>query len=52
VRSLIRDGLLHELSLHICPIVAGPGVHLFENVTDQVRLKVAQAKTSAPAYSA
>ena len=45
VRSLVRDGLLDELSLHICPIVAGPGMRLFEDMTDQVRLKVTESKT-------
>ncbi len=45
VRSLVRDGLLDELSLHICPIVVGSGMRLFEDMTDQVRLKVAESKT-------
>jgi dihydrofolate reductase len=45
VRSLLRGGLLDELSLHICPIVVGPGMRLFEGLTDQVRLKVAESMT-------
>jgi dihydrofolate reductase len=45
VRSLVRDGLLDELTLHICPIVAGPGMRLFEDMTGQMRLKVTGAKT-------
>ena len=40
VRSLLRDGLLDELSLSICPIVVGPGLRLFEDVQDEVPLKV------------
>lgn len=45
VRSLVRDGLLDELRLHICPTVVGPGMRLFEDMTDQVRLKVTESKT-------
>jgi len=45
VRSLVRDGLLDELRLHICPIVAGPGMRLFEGMTGQVRLRVTESKT-------
>jgi dihydrofolate reductase len=46
VRSLVRDGLLDELSLHICPIVIGSGMRLFEGMTGQARLKVTESKTS------
>jgi dihydrofolate reductase len=45
VRSLLAAGLLDELSVHICPIVVGPGKRLFEDVTGQVRLKVSESKT-------
>jgi dihydrofolate reductase len=45
VRSLLRDGLLDELSLSICPIVVGSGMRLFEDVTDQLALEVARAAT-------
>jgi dihydrofolate reductase len=45
VRSLLRDGLLDELSLSICPIVVGPGLRLFQDITDQLPLRVAQAST-------
>lgn len=45
VQSLLRDGLLDELSLSICPIVVGPGLRLFEDVTDQLPLKVVQSVT-------
>jgi RibD C-terminal domain/Berberine and berberine like len=43
VRSLLRDGLLDELSLSICPVVVGPGLRLFEDLADQLPLKVAHA---------
>jgi dihydrofolate reductase len=44
VRSLLRDGLLDELSLSICPVVVGRGLRLFEDIADQLPLKVAQAR--------
>ena len=34
VRSLLRDGLLDELTLTICPVVVGSGLRLFEDVAD------------------
>jgi dihydrofolate reductase len=40
VRSLLRDGLLDELSLSICPIVVGSGMRLFDGLTAQVRLEL------------
>jgi dihydrofolate reductase len=40
VRSLLRDGLLDELSLAIAPIVVGSGMRLFDEMTDQVRFKL------------
>jgi dihydrofolate reductase len=43
VRSLLRDGLLDELSLTIVPIVVGAGMRLFEGVTDQIRLELVQS---------
>ncbi len=45
VRSLLRDGLLDELSLNICPVVVGSGVRLFDGITDQVRLKLVHSTT-------
>lgn len=45
VRSLLRDGLLDELSLNICPIVIGSGMRLFDEITDQVRLKLVNSTT-------
>lgn len=43
VRSLLREGLLDELTLSICPIVVGPGQRLFEDITEQVPLRVAHS---------
>ncbi len=45
VRSLLRDGLLDELSLSICPIVVGSGMRLFDGLTDQIRLKLVHSTT-------
>jgi dihydrofolate reductase len=43
VRSLLRDGLLDELALLVCPIIVGRGRRLFENLSDQVPLKLVNA---------
>jgi dihydrofolate reductase len=43
VRSLLRDGLLDELSLNVCPIVVGSGMRLFDEMTHQVRLKLVES---------
>jgi dihydrofolate reductase len=43
VRALVRNGLLDEISLSICPIVVGSGQRLFEGITDQVRLTVVRS---------
>jgi dihydrofolate reductase len=40
VRSLLRDGLLDELSLNVCPIVIGSGMRLFDELTGPVRLEL------------
>jgi dihydrofolate reductase len=45
VRSLLRDGLLDELSLNICPVVVGAGMRLFDEITHQVNLKLVDSKT-------
>jgi dihydrofolate reductase len=45
VRSLIRAGLLDELSLMIQPIVVGAGRRLFDELTDQVSLRLAESRT-------
>lgn len=44
VRSLLREGLLDELSLNICPVVVGPGMRLFEEITNRVNLKLVDSK--------
>jgi dihydrofolate reductase len=44
VRSLLRAGLLDELSLNICPIVVGPGMRLFEEFTDHAGLTVMESR--------
>jgi hypothetical protein len=41
----VEDGLLDELSLNVCPIVVGSGMHLFDEMTDQVRLKLVESTT-------
>jgi dihydrofolate reductase len=41
VRSLLREGLLDELTLTICPAVVGSGLSLFEDVAD-LPLKVVE----------
>jgi dihydrofolate reductase len=38
VRSLLREGLLEELRLMVCPVVVGRGRHLFEDGGDQKAL--------------
>ncbi len=45
VRSLLRLGLLDELSLSICPVVVGPGLRLFDEITQQVNLKFVDSRT-------
>ncbi len=45
VRSLLCDGLLDELSLFVLPIVVGTGMHLFDDVTHRVGLKLMECKT-------
>lgn len=40
VRSLLRDGLLDELSLNICPVVVGSGMRLFDEIINRVSLKL------------
>jgi dihydrofolate reductase len=45
VRSLLRDGLLDELALMVCPIVVGHGQRLFDDWSDQLQLDLQDAKT-------
>jgi dihydrofolate reductase len=44
VRSLLRDGLLDELSLMLVPIVVGCGMRLFDDMTDQVALELVESR--------
>lgn len=44
VRWLLRDGLLDELNLAICPVVVGSGMRLFDGITNQVNLKLIDSK--------
>jgi dihydrofolate reductase len=45
VRSLLRDGLLDELTLMVHPIVVGSGMRLFDGTTDRVHLKLVESTT-------
>ena len=44
VRSLLREGLLDELSLAICPLVVGSGMRLFDELTEPVGLKLVESR--------
>ena len=44
VRSLLKEGLLDELSLNICPVVVGSGMRLFDGIMN-VRLVLASSTT-------
>jgi dihydrofolate reductase len=44
VRSLLRDGLLDELALMVHPIVLGSGMRLFDELTDQIDLKLVDSR--------
>ena len=45
VRSLLRDGLLDELRLLVCPILVGGGKRLFEDGGNWVALKLVDSQT-------
>jgi dihydrofolate reductase len=45
VRSLLREGLLDELKLLVCPILLGGGRRLFDGGDAEVPLRLADAKT-------
>jgi dihydrofolate reductase len=47
VRALVRDGLLDELALSICPVVVGTGARLFDETTRDVSLRLVQSRTLA-----
>lgn len=44
VLSLLRDGLLDELRLNICPVVVGSGMRLFDEINNTVNLKIIDSK--------
>jgi dihydrofolate reductase len=44
VRSLLRDGLLDELALMVHPIVLGSGMRLFNELTDQIDLRLVDSR--------
>ncbi len=45
VRALLREGLLDELSLSICPVVVGKGFRLFDEIDARVPLELVDSKT-------
>jgi dihydrofolate reductase len=45
VRSLLRGGLLDELALMIHPVVLGSGMRLFDEISGQIGLTLADSKT-------
>jgi dihydrofolate reductase len=45
IRSLLRDGLLDELALMVCPIVVGGGQRLFDDWNEQLPLNLQDATT-------
>jgi len=45
VGSVLREGLLDELSLMIAPVVVGSGTRLFDELTEQVRLELVESAT-------
>ncbi|HEX3787109.1 MAG TPA: dihydrofolate reductase family protein [Pseudonocardiaceae bacterium] len=46
VRALLRDGLLDELHLSICPLVVGTGFRLFDELTARIPLELTDSTTS------
>ena len=44
VRSLLHEELLDKLSLTICPEIVGSGMHLFDDMTDQITLALGQSR--------
>lgn len=45
VRSLLKEGLLDELSLSICPIIVGHGLKLFDESLQTTKLAVLHSQT-------
>ncbi|MGI0079799.1 MAG: dihydrofolate reductase family protein [Nitrososphaerales archaeon] len=46
VKSLLREGLLDELILGICPIGLGSGLRLFEGTPEPISLKLIESRSS------
>jgi dihydrofolate reductase len=44
VRTLLREGLLDELGISICPVVVGTGARLFDRTTRDVSLKLIRSR--------
>ncbi len=46
IKSLMKEGLLDELTLSICPIGLGSGFRLFENSPEPITLTLVDSRTS------
>lgn len=44
VRWLLRNGLLNELALMVCPVVVGAGMRLFDDITEALDFKLVTSK--------
>lgn len=44
VRSLLREGLLDELNLNICPVVVGSGLRLFDGIPGRLPLRLVNSR--------
>lgn len=40
VRSLLRDGLLDQLNVSVCPVIVGRGMRLFDDIGAEVSLEL------------
>ena len=40
VRSLLRDGLLDQLNVTVCPVIVGQGMRLFDDIGAEVSLEL------------
>lgn len=47
VQSLMKEGLLDQLFLSICPIAVGNGLRLFEGIPEPLSLKLVDSRSSA-----
>jgi len=43
IRSLLREGLLDELTFSICPVVVGQGMRLFDGIGKEVSLRLVRS---------